>query len=1704
MLKKLISVVLCLFPVTSIAATVVDINATDKDASVSVDSVWDDAVSAGNTIRISTGAGINAGTGLDINGIVQVGTPSNAGLGTSNNLYVMQSDNVATDFVISTGGDVSIGTLLQVLNAYNLEVSIMSGTNANFSVGAIEVGSNQSAAKLSILGFDNLQSTGTITTYGDLDVNVGAMTTGSMNLFAGNTDIDVTNGDLVVNGDIAKLSAGEVDIISSQHIKITGNLQNNSGQMDLSAGDTISVGGSFENLGDMRVKAKNLVVDGTMNNTGDGLVLQGLTSWTVNGTDSGYSFVNYADLVANVSGKTKFAGGIDISDMVNTGTFSLTTGQMVFGTNNAILNHLQNFVLNVTDGDLLLSSLSNVASDANLDLDVSGQLTINNLVNNGGVIDVVAGAFSADGMVNGVAENALSAATGTTTSIVSGGVIDITAGISNSGNMTLKSPQVNLVSVVNSGENSKLQIGALTDQTGAISVSGDVTTYGGTTSLWAKDVSVSGGLINNGGDLYIKASDHNGGAVSVGAISALKQGGLIDINASAGALDVSGTISVTNGQLNLGADIFDLSVAGNVQLNGDFYANSASVLNSGDMKIGASGNTAFKVSADSILIGGDVVVGEVATNRNVVFDAPVYVGGDIVVQNNAMLNLGLAATDSVTVKGAVNVDASSVLISNSEIFNTGSVQADGKMKMYGQSLMADTGNIEINGDIRFFEEMTDNSGLEILDANNSNYQIKALASGADVSVENIIVQNVAGVGQNLDIQSAGDVYASGTISNNGVLNITATDSVVVDGAVESANRLNISADSIKTGKLNAQAGMVGVFANTSVNLGDIENTAAAITVAASDGVSATDKVVVGNVLHNGGSISIVADNFLADGLVVNASGVTLNAGVIDVAADIYVDGKLTQGAQTGALNLLNTTELYANNMDVTAGLDLTVGNVLYDIDQTVAVGGDILVANGVIAEFIAGNSFGAQNLTNNADFTVSANGIKLAGVTNNSGNLSFDSGKSDLDVAFLQVNNGVVYLDGASLQSDGAFAATGGLYQGLNTNITGGDVYVKNQNYFIDATNVSVSDIKQSGRMQIVSGDVTVAGDIDAEDLSFVAGNSADGWMYADIGGNVSGGVDFIGLKKLHIGGNYTFNNNSSLNVALLPYAAGMVPNTADVNYWSTVSVNNDNTLGQITNPAGAGALISIDGSFISNLSLNDMSGVTSGVLENSQIGISVFDMIDEGTAVWLLAAKQGITELDGKIRNIDVKFCNEDGSICVDYFDKDEANNKSDTDLPAYVSVRDMLSNDGVSDSLYIVFDSRFGGPVEIFGLQPIVGREVGHTYGEYVSAGALDNLIANQVKRNKFYNRTPIEVIPEIFKNTNLSNAANELYLRMEDYVTNRNGAPLTAFSRLFQTHELEQIAGAISLNEHTAFRSFEDRMVDEFIWNRNRNLQKAWLDVDYGMSYQNMNAGGHADGYRFSMAGGFDWQESNTLILGFTGRIAHTSSSSHDAVNLGYSNVSEHGAVSVEVADTNIALGGYMMKTLHEKLRLYGNAFLDAHILDVNRSQNFVNSIDGDGSSFSLISEWGLLHDILNQYIVGNFYARTGYNFGFNVKESAAGSEYMRMESDGYLILTPGYSLTAQKRIYPSAWFQMRPYASVGIEYDLLGAPDTANYKFALADKYTSYDIDVNPMWANIGGGIEFLSARGVQFGIDYRYQYNNDIQLHNIKMSGSYRF
>jgi hypothetical protein len=939
------------------------------------------------------------------------------------------------------------------------------------------------------------------------------------------------------------------------------------------------------------------------------------------------------------------------------------------------------------------------------------------------------------------------------------------------------------------------------------------------------------------------------------------------------------------------------------------------------------------------------------------------------------------------------------------------------------------------------------------------------------------------------------------VGNNGTLDVDASGDLIVSGLTTNTGNLDVVANSVDFAGINntGNAGVVSV--SGAVDMGDITNSGTL-------SVESVTDIVVGAIAQTAGVMDLSADTLQAQSLSISGNVGTqanIDVSTVEIAGVANVSGDFVQGGVDGMLNL-RATDFSASNLTIGGDFIATSGNTTYDIGTNISITGNIDVANGTFAALDAGNRIVAEDLINAGNLNlVAGQGGGLDKIISNSGVINVDSGAGVLEANALTINGGNLVLKGAGFDIVGAISTGAMLYQNWGSTLSDKDINIATDDYVITTAGLNVAGINQDGKLVINTSDIDVGGDIIANDLRFVA-NPRGNWMNVQAG-NVSGDVDFIGLGKMTISGNYTFNDGSQINAAILPYAvSGAGINETDINYWATVSLNDDKTLGQITNATGddVRALITVGGKFESDLNLNTLGTLSAdGKLGQPQIGIDIFDIVDQGTAIWFLHAEDGVADLATKIRNLNVSFCNADGSLCYDYLTSLDANNGSDEDLPAYISVRDVDEN-GVADSLYIVFDPRFGGPVEVFKIQPIVAREDDHTHGEYVSAGALDNMIAGQLVNKQFFNRTPIEVIPLIFDGTNLSTMANELYNRMEDYGLNRDGGALARFSRLFQVREIEQIAGAVALNEHASFRSFEDRMFDEFIWNRHRSLNKAWVDVDYGMFYQNIDDGKHTDGHRFSVAGGFDWQESNTLQLGLTGRVSHTTSKAGDSMDLSYAGITQAGNVSIDVADTNVGLGGYLMKILGEKTRMYGNAFLDLHVFDVDRTQNFVDRIDGDGTAFSLMSEWGLMHDILNQYVVGNAYARVGYNFGFSVKEKAAGDDYMRLRSDGYFVLTPGYSLIAQKRIYPSAWFQIRPYASIGVEYDVLGAPDYAEYKFVVADEFTRYDIDIDPLWANIGGGVELLSARGLQFGIDYRYQYNDAIQLHNIKVSGAYRF
>ncbi len=1722
MIKKLLSLVCCVLPM-GVRAAPQEIAPIGADAAVATTyDAWQSAIAGGQSIVVIGGNGINAtggqttggvdvAPGFDVTNNMIVGLDLNPGTndatpnGAVNNLYVLNS--ASSPFTVISTGDISIGSMLQVLNGVNLGFKTSDTNPEKFSVdvgtdgigtGGIKIGDAINTASLTLDNINELDVKGSVIAYGDLSVDANSVNvTGGLNLYKGTINIDstgaVTLGELIANDNVGGTT------VSGQTITVSGGVSNQGSDMELIAGYDVNITGNLENsaASNLSVSGADLVVTGTVKNDriDGGTLTLNVDSWRINGGNQNtYSLVNNGNLYATVDGETYMEYGLNLAGMGTDNEFSLTTGTLVFGDSDkwfgAFANNLNKFNVNITGGDL--DNLTTVLNGANGNTNATMTVAAQNIVADSVQNDATSLIMNAQQnmTINGAVQGNAGI-----TKLVAANTLSVVGAVSNSANTVLNGNVVNVASLSNSGAGAELTVSSLTEASGTVNVLGDITNTDGTTTVWAKNVDIDGTVTNNSGTTTIRGSDANGEAVAVGGIYAA--GGVIDLIALAGNMAIDNNLTVSGGVLNIDSSLRNLTVDGTVQIAGNVNVGAGGASVAGDVNVMRSDASPFAMTSDTaILIDGDVNAVDSTVVGNIALDAPfVKIKRNVTVANSGHLTLGTNATSYIRVAGDLTFNDGGIFETYTQDLFVGSLSGDGKFVAHGAGITATKGNIDIDGYI-YFDADNDpadpSSGMVVRDT--TTLTLKTTMEDMDISVGAISL----GDGNRLVLNSADALDINGVLANNGTLDIDAVGAVGIDGATTNTGTLDLLADSVSMAGINNSGNAQVVSTNGGISTGGITNSGSMEVNAATD-------LVAGVITHTAGVMDLNADSLSAQSLGVSGTAgtqVNVNAPIVAIAGIAKVSGDFVQGGTGGMLNL-TATDFSAQNLTITGDFIVDSGNTTYDVAENVSITGNINVADGSVVSIDAGNRIVASDLTNAGRVQLSAGqGIELDEIINYSGAMSIDSGAGLLDFASLVMNGGNLTLRGAGMNLDGAITTGANLYQNWGSVLAEKDINIVADDYEITTAGLDVSTINQDGKLLINTSDVDVGGDIVASDLQFYAMPRGN-WMNVSVGGNVSGDVDFVGLEKMTIAGNYIFNDGSQINAAILPYAvSGSGINETDVNYWATISLNDDETLGQITNAQDAGALITVGGKFESDL--NTLGALSSaGQLGQPQIGIDIFDIVDQGTAIWLLHAEDGVADLATKIRNLNVSFCNADGSLCYDYLTSLDANNGSGDDLPAYVSVRD-VNNDGVSDSLYIVFDPRFGGPVEVFKIQPIVARTDEHTRDEYVSAGALDNMIAGQLINKQFYNRTPIEVIPLIFDGTNLSTMANELYNRMEDYVQNRDGGALARFSRLFQVREIEQIAGAIALNEHTSFRSFEDRMFDEFIWNRNRNLNKAWLDVDYGMFYQNIDDGKHADGHRFSVAGGFDWQKSNTLVLGLTGRVSHTTSKADDAMDLSYVGTTQFGDVKIDVADTNVGLGGYLMKILGQKARLYGNAFLDLHVFDVDRTQNFVDRIDGDGTAFSLMSEWGLMHDILNQYIVGNVYARVGYNFGFSVKEKAAGDDYMRLKSDGYFVLTPGYSLIAQKRIYPSAWFQIRPYASIGIEYDVFGAPDFAKYKFAVADDFTKYDIDIDPLWANIGGGVELLSARGMQFGIDYRYQYNDAIQLHNIKVSGSYRF
>lgn len=1686
MIKKLIYFMFCMAPLSAMGVTY---NPGTGNA-VGADGTLNELDASTASIIVQSGNGIVVqGGGLNIGGNIYVGVDNQAA--PTDQLYIETGTD--TTFGIRSRGPITVGGALDVRAGRDFSIGGFDGTSVNASFGSIA-----SLGKLNIHDIDTLTS-GAITGGDDLTISANIINAGTITSNGGN--MTVTASGVLTADDFVSHSAGLAQL-SADSMQVD-NVQNTAGNIKLNVTNDLTATGSVENSGD------NIEIDvggtysvaGTMkNDKANSSIVVRAGNWTVSGGDAiNASVVNAGDFTAVVSGETNLEYGFDLSLMQNTNTFSLETGTLVFGNNmpadrwlHLFSNNLNSMTLIINQGKMdinsdLINGVGNV--DANMNLQATEIAVTGNVENLGNTLNMTATDASLAGIT---VTGGVTTHTNSITNIVSAGALDITGAVSNDGTTTLNGGTINLSSIGNTG---MLNVLSLTN-TGKIKVTGNVSNNGGTMRIESREIDIDGALVNQSGVMNIRGSDTAGGSVAIGSIDA--QGGSINIDSLVGTLAVDKSVSVSGGSLNFGSNTYGVTAGESITIAGDLTASANTATGAGNVNVAGSGARSFimKSTGGNITVDGNISAVANDAARGLLIDSTVIdVKGDVNAANMGTLIFGDTLATHLNVAGAMISNQGGIIDLNVDDVQVGSLSGSGKFIARGHTIEAtDEANntIDIQNGIWFDGSSDPAVGMVVKDT--TDLTLLASGTGADISV------------------SGGGI----AVSDGNKLTLTAADEINVVGGMTIAGTLDINAGTNATfANILRNTGTVTID-GVKLTLNDVDNnTAGSLTINATDALTLNDITNSANIDLNGrntiqinalsqtaGVLEVTAPILTAYSMNIQGGVVNLDTALVDVADDVTVAGNVVHGGTTGMLNLTqNNSTIEANNITINGDLSALQNDVNYTVTKKMSVGGLTTVASGAGVEITSGEYI-SQNLTNAGKFSLTADTVTLGDVVN-SGTLDLISRTANLVVNSFTATDGITSLSGVGLESAGAFTLSGRLTQYSNSNYAG-DVNVLADTYDITASTVDVASIVQtSGKMTIKTGDIHITGDINAKDLTIgalPATGLTPSWLNVAVDGNVSGGVGFIGIEKMVIGGNYIFDDNSKILAAILPENTGK-------GYWASVSLNNDQTLGQITNNSGTPEpLITVDGKFISNL---DTLNTSVGQLQNSQMGISISSIVDQGDAIWLLHANGGIDEKlqdEPRLRDVVVKYCNADGSQCFNYIDALGQGSSNKEDLPVYLSVRD-TDGDGIPDSVYVVFDPRFGGPVEVFKIQPIVDNEAGHTNGEFITAGALDDLIAGVLREGKWdqADRIPIYAFKQQLKGTNLEQMANELYARMEQYQTDRNGAGLVGFSRLFQPREIEQVVGSIALNEHTSFRDFEDRMFDEFIWNRNRKLKKAWLDVDFGMFNQRVSDDKKVDGDRFSVSGGFDWKKSETLLLGVTGRVSHMSSSNFDEMDLSYKpGQSISGRVDVDVANTNVGLGGYMMQILNEKFRLYGNAFLDLHWLDITRDQNYVDSIEGTGTAFSVISEWGLMHDWLNQYIVGNLYARVGYNFGFSVTEKAAGSEYMKLESDGYLVLTPGYSLIAQKRIYPSAFFQMRPYLSVGVEYDVLGNPDNAQFKFAHADQFTNYDVEIDPLWANGGGGIEFLGASGWQVGVDYRYQYNADIQMHKIKLSGSYRF
>lgn len=1108
--------------------------------------------------------------------------------------------------LLDVDGDVTITTGLIINNPTGLLTGI--GALGNVTLNAatfIDSSSFITAGGVLTINAESLITSGTITSIGNMNINLSKNWNNSGSVSAGSLIIPLVDSDVIAN--VGSLdNSGSIE--ATQDINITAT-QN----PPIGATGIIANGGTGSISAGRNATLKTVIVDANGLPFGLSLTNAG-TIQTTNG------FIDIDTQTGSMLNGASPLGVITAGTTTTIKTNNLSNGGHIFGTTNISITTL---------GDVV--NEDNVAqiqvSNGNMQIDAGG-----NVENIGGVVSA-SGSIAIDAV--GDVKNTIGLLPSATPNLTAGTTLDIDANsilnettMQSGTAMTLTTPMTSASNFITNASGASL-----------LSTGGSVTA---TTHTFTNNETTSSGT---GYAIHAKVVNQNNSLTAGNQLTI--DGGIsgLDINPADTVAFNNATTTVTTGSAFISTNLLNsqnsvLNVLnGNLTVDGGF---AGGVLRASNITFGGAANqTLVGGGGDITLLTQTATINGIVTASGAGADILLDATGDVTVGVNTMTadsNITFLG-DDYTTSGTITATNAAVGIDVNSLSNSADISA-------GTTLTANaTTTIDNSGSLTSIDDLSLTAGTSVINSGLIQAGTINSTSAGNLSITTDVLTN----------DPTGEILSNGNLTiNKGVSGIVVTPLTNVQngGLIRAGNPLHTPAltlghleiavvDLTNTGTL-AATGNVFINGGTSTLLSpdpsaniDSQNG----TINAGGNVTLTGDVIKLLNVDAGGNLNATSSlggittfatsfNTYAGGTVHADGSILVGATTIDIQGTLDTDddmlldssttGSITVGA-TGVVDALGDAEFNSKTVD-NSGSILVGGSLTAEaVDSfTNAATGSILTGN---------LSLDTADLTNNGD--ISSVGYLFAFLNNSTGVKGDDSGAASItaggSLSVITTGDNDIHILNQQIQAGGG--GTGGVHGANVLLLAGGNIFNATSDTVIDTSSTTGdagsitlfagggTNITQTGvnSVELTSGangngyiDLgTSANDLIATlDASSTAGNGGNVTLvaYSQLGGSGSGYISMSptdpGVTSLNSINTAGTAQNGSVVVA----AGGLNPTPVEYKNLipitgSAITVGNINTEGAVgsdaasinvyaSNPVATGSTLSFSNGTTADLSV--------------------------------------------------------------------------------------------------------------------------------------------------------------------------------------------------------------------------------------------------------------------------------------------------------------------------------------------------------------------------------------------------------------------------------------------------------------------------------------------------------------------------------------